>query len=46
MQSTYIKEEMSMTNSNPTRPRRTFTTEFKAQIVARYHNGKRKCDKK
>lgn len=33
-----------MINSNPNRPRRTFTTEFKAQIVALYHNGKRKWD--
>lgn len=33
-----------MTQSNSNKPRRTFTSEFKAQLVALYHNGKRKCD--
>ena len=28
----------------PKRPRRTYTVEFKQQIVDLYHNGKRKCD--
>ena len=26
------------------RPRRTYTSEFKTQLVALYQNGKRKCD--
>lgn len=33
-----------MTDSNAKRPRRTFTSEFKSQIVQLYQNGKRKCD--
>ena len=33
-----------MTNSNQSTARRTFTAEFKTQIVALYHGGKRKCD--
>ena len=33
-----------MTNSNQPKPRRTFTPEFKAQLVSLYENGKRKCD--
>lgn len=33
-----------MTNSNQPKPRRTFTPEFKAQLVALHQNGKRKCD--
>ena len=33
-----------MTNSNPKRKRRTFTDEFKNQLVQLYLNGKRKSD--
>ena len=33
-----------MTYSNQLKIRRTFTPEFKAQLVALHHNGKRKCD--
>lgn len=33
-----------MTYSNQPKARRIFTSEFKAQFVALYHNGKRKCD--
>jgi len=33
-----------MTNSNPRRPRRTFTDEFKNQMIQLHLNGKRKCD--
>ncbi len=33
-----------MNQSNPKRPRRTFTSEFKHQMVQLYKNGKRKCD--
>ena len=44
LQSTYIKGDINMTYSNQPKTRRTFTSEFKAQLVALYHNGKRKCD--
>ena len=30
--------------TEPRRPRRTFTPEFKGQLVQLYKNGKRKCD--
>ena len=33
-----------MTGSIPRRERRTYTTEFKSQLVQMYQNGKRKCD--
>lgn len=33
-----------MTHSNQSTTRRTFTAEFKSQIVALYQGGKRKCD--
>ena len=33
-----------MTNSNQPKPRRTFTPEFKSQLVALYENWKRKCN--
>ena len=33
-----------MPNKKQPRPRRTFTEEFKNQIVQLYHSGKRKCD--
>jgi len=35
---------MTMPESKNRRPRRTFTNEFKSQIVLLYQNGKRKCD--
>lgn len=33
-----------MTSNNTKRPRRTYTDEFKNQLVQLYLNGKRKCD--
>ena len=33
-----------MTKNNTKRPRRTYTDEFKNQLVQLYLNGKRKCD--
>ena len=33
-----------MTGSIPRKERRTFTPEFKSQVVQLYQNGKRKCD--
>lgn len=33
-----------MSNYNEPKSRRTFTPEFKYQIVQLYHSGKRKCD--
>lgn len=33
-----------MTENNTKRPRRTYTDEFKNQLVQLYLNGKRKCD--
>ncbi len=33
-----------MSNEKQTPQKRTFTSEFKGQIVQLYHNGKRKCD--
>ena len=33
-----------MTENKTRRPRRTYTDEFKTQIVQLYKNGKRKCD--
>lgn len=33
-----------MTNQNQKKPRRTYTDEFKNQLVQLYLNGKRKCD--
>ncbi len=33
-----------MSQKKQPRPRRTYTTEFKQQIVDLYHSGKRKCD--
>jgi len=33
-----------MTESKSKRPRRTYTSEFKNQLVQLYKNGKRKCD--
>lgn len=33
-----------MTSHQSPKPRRTFTAEFKSQLVQLYHNGKRKCD--
>lgn len=33
-----------MTGSIPRKERRTFTPEFKSQLVQMYQNGKRKCD--
>lgn len=33
-----------MPESKNRKQRRTFTTEFKSQIVLLYQNGKRKCD--
>ena len=33
-----------MTENKTRRPRRTYTEEFKTQIVQLYKNGKRKCD--
>lgn len=33
-----------MTNQNEKKPRRTYTDEFKNQLVQLYLNGKRKCD--
>lgn len=33
-----------MTNYNEPKSRRSFTSEFKTQMVQLYHNGKRKCD--
>lgn len=33
-----------MTNQNERKPRRTYTDEFKNQLVQLYLNGKRKCD--
>lgn len=35
---------MTMPESKNRRSRRTFTDEFKSQIVLLYQNGKRKCD--
>ena len=37
-------EEEIMTGSIPRRERRTFTPEFKSQLVQMYQNGKRKSD--
>lgn len=39
-----MKGSALMSNNNAPRSRRTFTTEFKTQIVQLYHSGKRKCD--
>ena len=33
-----------MTQTKTRRPRRTYTDEFKTQLVQLYFNGKRKCD--
>lgn len=33
-----------MSERKQPRPRRTYTSEFKQQLVDLYHNGKRKCD--
>ena len=33
-----------MSDYKQSKTRRTFTQEFKSQIVQLYHNGKRKCD--
>ena len=33
-----------MSQNNESKSRRTFTPEFKQQIVDLYHSGKRKCD--
>lgn len=33
-----------MTHSNQSKTRRIFIPEFKAQLVALFHNRKRKCD--
>ena len=33
-----------MSQNNENKPRRTFTSEFKQQIVDLYRSGKRKCD--
>lgn len=33
-----------MTSNNAKRPRRTYTDEFKNQLVQLHLNGKRKCD--
>lgn len=39
-----MKENEPYARKKKTRQRRTFTTEFKQQIVDLYHSGKRKCD--
>lgn len=38
------KGALNMTQTKTRRPRRTYTDEFKNQLVQLYLNGKRKCD--
>ena len=38
------KGAFNMTQTKARRPRRTYTDEFKNQLVQLYLNGKRKCD--
>ena len=38
------KGAFNMTQTKTRRPRRTYTDEFKNQLVQLYLNGKRKCD--
>lgn len=38
------KGSAQMSNYNEPKPRRSFTPEFKSQMVQLFHSGKRKCD--
>ena len=39
-----MKGRLTMSEKTPRKVRRTYTSEFKQQIIDLYRNGKRKCD--